>query len=282
MTLREAYNRCRAGLAENGFDSPELEAMTLVDKAVGCDRLRLISHGNDELSDSEAALVEELLQRRLGHVPLQYITGSWSFCGFEFSVGEGVLIPRDDTEVVVGLCLDFLRDKPSARAVDLCAGSGAISVALSKLGNAEVTAVELSEEAFKFLLKNIELNDAQVTPLNDDIFTCHSRFADQSLDLIVSNPPYIKREELESLQEEVRFEPQLALDGGESGYDFYEAIIRDWSGKLRHGGALAFELGEGQAQRVSELMRQKGFSDIRIENDLGGIQRAIIGTMLYK
>ncbi len=282
MTLREAYNRCRAGLAENGFDSPELEAMTLVDKAVGCDRLRLISHGNDELSDSEAALVEELLQRRLGHVPLQYITGSWSFCGFEFSVGEGVLIPRDDTEVVVGLCLDFLRDKPSARAVDLCAGSGAISVALSKLGNAEVTAVELSEEAFKFLLKNIELNDAQVTPLNDDIFTCHSRFADLSLDLIVSNPPYIKREELESLQEEVRFEPQLALDGGESGYDFYEAIIRDWSGKLRHGGALAFELGEGQAQRVSELMRQKGFSDIRIENDLGGIQRAIIGTMLYK
>ncbi|MEE0674948.1 MAG: peptide chain release factor N(5)-glutamine methyltransferase [Ruminococcus sp.] len=282
MTLREAYNRCRAGLAENGFDSPELEAMALVDKAVGCDRLRLISHGNDELSDSEAALVEELLQRRLGHVPLQYITGSWSFCGFEFSVGEGVLIPRDDTEVVVGLCLDFLRDKPSARVVDLCAGSGAISVALSKLGNAEVTAVELSEEAFKFLLKNIELNDAQVTPLNDDIFTCHSRFADQSLDLIVSNPPYIKREELESLQEEVRFEPRLALDGGESGYDFYEAIIRDWSGKLRHGGALAFELGEGQAQRVSELMRQKGFSDIRIENDLGGIQRAIIGTMLYK
>lgn len=282
MTLREAYNRCRAGLAENGFDSPELEAMALVDKAVGCDRLRLISHGNDELSDSEAALVEELLQRRLGHVPLQYITGSWSFCGFEFSVGEGVLIPRDDTEVVVGLCLDFLRDKPSARAVDLCAGSGAISVALSKLGNAEVTAVELSEEAFKFLLKNIELNNAQVTPLNDDIFTCHSRFADQSLDLIVSNPPYIKREELESLQEEVRFEPRLALDGGESGYDFYEAIISDWSGKLRHGGALAFELGEGQAQRVSELMRQKGFSDIRIENDLGGIQRAIIGTMLYK
>lgn len=282
MTLREAYNRCRAGLAENGFDSPELEAMALVDKAVGCDRLRLISHGNDELSDSEAALVEELLQRRLAHVPLQYITGSWSFCGFEFSVGEGVLIPRDDTEVVVGLCLDFLRDKPSARAVDLCAGSGAISVALNKLGNAEVTAVELSEEAFKFLLKNIELNDAQVTPLNDDIFTCHSRFADQSLDLIVSNPPYIKREELESLQEEVRFEPRLALDGGESGYDFYEAIIRDWSGKLRHGGALAFELGEGQAQRVSELMRQKGFSDIRIENDLGGIQRAIIGTMLYK
>lgn len=282
MTLREAYNRCRAGLAENGFDSPELEAMALVDKAVGCDRLRLISHGNDELSDSEAALVEELLQRRLAHVPLQYITGSWSFCGFEFSVGEGVLIPRDDTEVVVGLCLDFLRDKPSARAVDLCAGSGAISVALSKLGNAEVTAVELSEEAFKFLLKNIELNNSQVTPLNDDIFTCHSRFADQSLDLIVSNPPYIKREELESLQEEVRFEPRLALDGGESGYDFYEAIIRDWSGKLRHGGALAFELGEGQAQRVSELMRQKGFSDIRIENDLGGIQRAIIGTMLYK
>ena len=282
MTLREAYNRCRAGLAENGFDSPELEAMALVDKAVGCDRLRLISHGNDELSDSEAALVEELLQRRLGHVPLQYITGSWSFCGFEFSVGEGVLIPRDDTEVVVGLCLDFLRGKPSARAVDLCAGSGAISVALNKLGNAEVTAVELSEEAFKFLLKNIELNNAQVTPLNDDIFTCHSRFADQSLDLIVSNPPYIKREELESLQEEVRFEPRLALDGGESGYDFYEAIIRDWSVKLRHGGALAFELGEGQAQRVSELMRQKGFSDIRIENDLGGIQRAIIGTMLYK
>ncbi len=282
MTLREAYNGCRARLAENGFESPEYEAMALVDKAVGCDRIKLISHGGDELSESEAGLVEELLQRRLSHIPLQYITGSWSFCGFEFLVGEGVLIPRDDTEVVVGLCLDYLKGKPNARAVDLCAGSGAISVALSKLGNADVTAVELSEEAFKFLVKNIKLNEAQVTPLNDDIFTCHPQFADRSLDIIVSNPPYIKRDELATLQKEVRFEPRIALDGGESGYDFYEAIIADWSKKLKQGGALAFELGEGQAQRVAGLMRQKGFSDIRVENDLGGIQRAIIGTMLYK
>ena len=282
MTLREAYNNCRSQLSENGFESPDFEAMTLLDKAVGCDRIKLISRGGEELDDKAVELVDKLLKKRLAHVPLQYIAGCWSFCGFEFLVGEGVLIPRDDTEVVVKLCIEYLKDKPGAKAIDLCAGSGAISVALNKLAHADIEAVELSGEAFEFLKKNIELNEAKVKPVRDDIFTCHSKYPDRSFDLIVSNPPYIMRDELPTLQKELQYEPEIALIGGESGYDFYEAIVADWSFKLKHGGAMAFEVGEGQAQRVAMMMKQKGFSEIHIEKDFGDIQRAIIGTMLYK
>ena len=217
-------------------------------------------------------------KKRLTRYPLQYILGEWSFMGFELEVGEGVLIPRDDTEVCVGLCLGYLKNKPSVKAVDLCSGSGAIAIALEKLGKADVTAIELSDTTFKFLVKNISKNNCRINTVHGDIFTYHKAFENGSLDLIVSNPPYIRRGELGSLQTEVRFEPNMALDGGESGFDFYEAIVRDWSSKLKRGGALVFELGEGQAETVAAMMKAAGFAEIRTEKDFGNCERAIIGT----
>lgn len=282
MTVKDAYVKCKNLLAEFGTDDPAFEAMCLLKKATGYDRLALITDGNNNLDDGKANLLFSLAKRRTNHEPLQYILGSWSFCGFEFSVGKGVLIPRDDTEVAVDLCLNFLKDKPAKKTIDLCAGSGAISVALSKLANADVTAVELSNEAFKYLEKNVKENNACVTTFKGDIFKCHSDFADREYDLIVSNPPYIKSNDMPTLQAEVQYEPAMALDGGESGFDFYEAIIKCWSKKLKNGGALAFELGEGQADYVSSLMKEKGFDNIQTEFDLGGVQRAIIGTLHIK
>lgn len=282
MTLKQAYEKCKKHLRENDFEGYDFEAQALLEGATRADRVELIANGDRELDAEEEATLDELLKQRLQHIPLQYILGSWSFCGFEFFVGEGVLIPRDDTEVVVRLCLDFLKGRSSKTAIDLCAGSGAISVALNKLANAKVTAVELSDEAFLFLKKNISHNNTDIKAVKADIFDCHKAFEDGTFDLIVSNPPYIKSDEISSLQQEVLFEPRTALDGGESGYIFYESIIKNWSSKLKTGGALAFELGEGQADYVASLMKAARFGNIQIENDFGGIQRAIIGTMLDK
>lgn len=280
MSIREALRRCRDALADGGFESPDFEAQCLTEHVTGYSRAQQLAHSDEPLNGEAARLLDALLQKRLRHYPLQYLLQSWSFMGFPLTVGEGVLIPRDDTEVVAGLCLDFLKDKPRAQVLDLCAGSGAISVALARLARAQVTAVEWSEQAFYFLEKNISDNHAEVKPVRGDIFVCHRDFADGAYDLIVSNPPYIKTAELPELQPEVQFEPRLALDGGESGYDFYEAIVRDWSHMLKRGGALAFELGEGQAETVGRLMAAQGFGSLRTERDLGGEQRAIIGTML--
>lgn len=280
MTVREAYIKCKEILAESEIEDEAFEALCLFEKVTGFDRLGIISHGDEQITDEKLSELLSLVKRRSNHEPLQYLLESWSFCGFDFCVGEGVLIPRDDTEVVVNLCIDFLKKSKSKKVLDLCAGSGAISVALEKLAGAEVTALELSNDAFKFLEKNIKLNNSKVKAVKGDVFKSYCDFEDNTFDLIVSNPPYIKSDEIQTLQTEVQQEPWLALDGGKSGYDFYEAIIKYWSSKIRHGGALAFELGENQSDYVTALMKSQGFENIRTSLDLGGVQRAIIGTML--
>lgn len=277
MNGEQALRECKSILEKANIDDSMYEARCLVEKALGLDRIGLISHGKEAVEDSTLQQLFALAERRANHEPLQYILGSWSFAGFDFFVGDGVLIPRDDTEVVLNLCLEYLKHSKGTKTLDLCAGSGAISVALSKLANAEVTAVELSDKAFPYLTKNIQHNKADVNAVMGDVFSCHKDFADGEFDLIVSNPPYIKTDEIRTLQTEVQKEPTMALDGGADGYDFYKAIIKLWSSKLKNGSALAFELGENQAETVAKLMAQQGFTDIKTALDFGGTQRAIIG-----
>ncbi len=278
MNAKQAYKKVCASLKTAGIESPEFEAQCLIKKVLGLDRTSLIVHGDSKVDDIKSNKLDELVKRRINREPLQYILGKWSFCGFEFEVGEGVLIPRDDTEVVLNLCLDFLKNRQSKKVLDLCAGSGAISVAVEKLANADVTGIELSDKAFEYFLKNIKLNNSSVKPVKGDILKCYKDFYDNEFDLIVSNPPYIRSGDIPFLQTEVRKEPAMALDGGADGFDFYRAIIEYWYTKLKNGGALAFELGENQAEPVKTLMKSKGFKNITVMNDLGGVQRAIIGT----
>lgn len=278
--LKEVFRTCREKLQNGGIENSDYEAQCIVEAVTGLGRAALIAHGDTPVTDVQKRQIISITEKRLTRYPLQYLLGKWSFMGFPLFVGEGVLIPRDDTEVVLNLCLDFLKNKNNAKCADLCSGSGAIALALEKFAGAEVTAVELSEKAFYFLKKNI--SNSNTDALRDDVLTCHRRFADESFDLIVSNPPYIPSRELPQLQAEVQFEPAMALDGGKDGCDFYRAIVRDWSRKLKSGGALAFELGEGQAEAVSAMMEAAGFKNIRTETDFGGTQRAIIGTMLDK
>lgn len=283
MTVSEAYRKTKDNLTKAGFEAPAFEALCLIEKVFGFNRLLLITKGEETIaSEEKLTTLAELTEKRLNHEPLQYLLGKWSFMGIDLLVGEGVLIPRDDTEVVTSLCIDFLSGKGNTAIADLCAGSGAISLALEKYAGCKVTAVELSEKAFSYLTQNIELNNSAVNALNGDIFECHTSVANNSLDLIVSNPPYIKSGDLAGLQEEVHHEPQMALDGGESGLDFYRRIVPLWKTKLKPGGAIAFELGEGQYDEVSRILANNGFGGITESIDFGGVQRAIIGTLLQK
>ncbi|WP_444432956.1 peptide chain release factor N(5)-glutamine methyltransferase [Ruminococcus sp.] len=283
MTVGEAYRKTKDILTEAGFEAPAFEALCLTEKVFGFNRLALITKGEEAVaSEEKLAVLADLTEKRLNHEPLQYLLGKWSFMGIDLLVGEGVLVPRDDTEVVTSLCIDYLSCKESPNVIDLCAGSGAISLALEKYANCKVTAVELSDKAFSYLTQNIKLNNSAVNALNGDIFECHKDIADNSLDLIVSNPPYIKTADIASLQKEVQHEPAMALDGGESGLDFYRRIVPLWKSKLKAGGALAFELGEGQYDEVSRILANNGFGGITESIDFGGIQRAIIGTLLQK
>lgn len=283
MTVGEAYRKTKDILTEAGFEAPAFEALCLTEQVFGFNRLALITKGEETVASKEKlAVLAELTEKRLNHEPLQYLLGKWSFMGIDLLVGEGVLVPRDDTEVVTSLCIDFLSGKENPSVIDLCAGSGAISLALEKYANCKVTAVELSDKAFSYLTQNIKLNNSAVNALNGDIFECHKDIADNSLDLIVSNPPYIKTADIASLQKEVQHEPAMALDGGESGLDFYRRIVPLWKSKLKAGGALAFELGEGQYDEVSRILADNGFGGITESIDFGGIQRAIIGTLLQK
>ena len=272
--LKDTYTKLREILSRAEIESPEYESRLIIENVTGMSRASQIANAEAEVKNEEKML--KMAQKRTEHIPLQYILGSWSFMGFELKVGEGVLIPRDDTEVLVNLCLGFLKDKENPKAVDLCAGSGAISIALKRLGNADVTAVELSDKAYNFLLRNIKGTD--IKPFKGDVLECYNSFSEH-YDLIASNPPYIKTDEIKTLQTEVGYEPAMALDGGADGLDFYRAIIKNWTPRLKKGGAMAFELGEGQAAPVAEMLRQHGYKSIKTALDLGGTERAIIGTL---
>lgn len=281
MTVTELYKTAEYILQKAGTDAPAFDALCLTEKIFGLDRAGLIAFGDTQADEEKAQALLALANRRAEYEPLQYILGEWSFMDCSFKVGKGVLIPREDTSEVVGLCLEALGGAENPVILDLCSGSGAIAVVLSKrISRARVTAVEKSEEAFPYLTENIALNNACVKTYKGDIFTCGGDFPDGEFDLIVSNPPYIKSGELASLQKEVRQEPALALDGGKDGYDFYKYIISSWTCKLKPGGFMAFELGEGQLDAVKALMKAKNFGSFKEKLDLGGTQRAIIGTLL--
>lgn len=252
------------------------DARIILETLLSCSHTQLVLRCEEEVSDHIAETAFAMQKRRESGEPIQYITGVWRFFGREYLVGKGVLIPRDDTEVVVGESLKLIPTGQKLSVLDLCAGCGIIGITIKKeRPHTQVTAVEKSEEAFSYLQKNAEKNAADIRLILSDLCDCRDEFEDGSLDLIVSNPPYIKRRELCSLQREVQFEPSLALDGGESGFDFYEKIIRLYAKKLKKGGFFAFEIGEDQSERLSSLLKDAGFAKIRVFSDIQSLPRAV-------
>ena len=284
MTYRELLKKAASELSDSGNEAPMTEARELMYHFLGADRMFLLDRAEDIVpEEKENELMRAVGKRKTGF-PLQYILGSWSFMGTELSVGEGVLIPRDDTEVCVRECMKLLDSRGIAapEILELCSGTGAISLALAKkYPKARITALELSDKAFGYLCRNIRDNNAEeiVKPVRADIFTAYESFPDHGYDVLISNPPYICTDEISTLQREVGFEPQMALDGGSDGLDFYRCISEKWLKKLRHGGIISLETGEQQGQAVSRLLSQCGAENVRVIKDISGLDRTVTGVV---
>lgn len=279
MRIIDGFNLISQKLKEAGAESPAFDTSELISFVLGTPYSPALDK-ETELSESQEEKLFDLAKRRAKGEPLQYILGGWEFYGFSFKVGKGVLIPRDDTEVCLRASFPHLDSIKSPKILDLCAGSGTLAITLKKLyENAEVTAVELSKDAFCYLEENAKLNSADIKLINSDIFEAYKSFEDNYFDLLISNPPYLTTEELKEMQKELYFEPALALDGGEDGCDFYRQIIPLYTPKLKAGGQLIFELDGSEAKYTAELMKAANYKEIEIFDDLGGIHRAIKGTL---
>lgn len=275
MTVPALSSRIKSLLTRAGIDNPEGDAREILCAALGCSPASLMLQ-EEEVSEEACDKAIKAARRRAAGEPIQYVIGAWSFMERDYKVGKGVLIPRDDTEVVVNEALKLLRPLPHPQIIDLCAGSGIIAITLEQeLKGAGVYAIEKSEKAFHYLTENIKLNHSAVKPVLADICESFDSFSDGSFDMIISNPPYIRSEEVSTLQNEVQYEPRLALDGGKDGYDFYEVIIERWSQKLKKGGMIAFEIGEGQFDHIADLLRDNGYTEIKCYRDIQGLTRAI-------
>jgi release factor glutamine methyltransferase len=229
-------------------------------------------------ADFEVSL-RDMAERRCAGEPLQYLLGEWEFYGMRLFVGRGVLIPRPDTETLVESVLAHCGGRKSMKIVDLCTGSGCIALALAReLPDAEISGVEWSAAALEYALRNALLHGLRVNLLCGDVLEekTAERFAE--LDAVVSNPPYLTAEDMLHLQREVHHEPSMALDGGSDGLHFYRRITPLWKKTLKPGGLLAFEAGRGQAEDVAHILEENGFTDIRTERDLAGVERVIMGT----
>lgn len=275
MTAREVLNQAYKKLSDANTSDALFDAEQIVINVLGTSLSRLKTQ-EIEVSEKQREEILSHTKKRAEHYPLQYILGEWEFYSLPFKVSEGVLIPRPDTELLVDTALEYIGSAKGLNIIDLCSGSGAIAVAISKYKSGQnVVALEKSKTAFSILKENIKLNAAKVTAVLGDVFEPD----ENEYDLIVSNPPYIESSELESLQDEVKHEPTMALDGGEDGLRFYKAIANLWVPKLKHGGALMVEIGYTQAQEVMRIFEEVGLKHIECKKDLSGNDRVIIGTV---
>lgn len=252
MTIREVLKQAAARLERAGVPNGDYDAAVMLAHVLGEDALMLRMNGWKEMPQDRLESYEAILARRERREPMQYILGSTGFMGLDFHVEPGVLCPRPDTEI---LCEEALRRlAPGARVLDIGTGSGAIAVSIARLGrDVRVTAVDVSDTALRVASGNAERNGAQVRFVKSD---CFAALAGETFDMIISNPPYISREEMETLMPEVRMEPELALFGGEDGLDFYRRISREASAYLNKGGCLLFEIGWKQKDAVCSLLRE--------------------------
>ncbi len=275
VTQREWLERATSRLRQAGCEDATFDARCLLEDLGGLPRGHRA--GDTPLTDQQAAVLDNALDQRVAGRPLQYILGEWEFLTLRLKVGEGVLIPRPDTELLCETAAWRLAGSASPKVLDLCAGTGCVGLGVASLvPGARVTEVELSEEALPYLRENTaRYPQYAVTIRQGDILTDYAAF-DGPYDAILSNPPYIPTGDLAGLQREVQYEPDMALDGAEDGLAFYRTIAEHWCEKLTPNGFCAVEVGVGQAADVAALFVAKGLENTEVLTDLGGVQRVVV------
>lgn len=275
MTLKEAYEYGQKRLAIAGIDDAVLDAWYLLEHITGISRAIYFLRMNEEMNEQMEVQYKEYLETRANHIPLQHITGVQEFMGIEFNVNEHVLVPRQDTEVLVEEALKVL--KSGMEVLDMCTGSGCIILSLMKFAK-EIsgTAVDISEEALKVAKSNADKLEATVEFIQSDLF----ENVNGAYDVIISNPPYIRTAVIDELKDEVKFhDPLLALDGKEDGLFFYRKIIKESLNYLKPNGRLYFEIGHDQGEEVKKLMEEAGFVEVAVKKDLAGLDRVVYGML---
>lgn len=267
MTVKEAYSYGVAFLTGNNVDEAEFKSLCIVCHLAGIRNSQYEMHLDDEIIMSRFA---KMLWSVKENEPLQYVLGKWDFYESEFYVGRGVLIPRPETEELVELAIKHIKSLGACVVYDLCAGSGCIGLSIAKAcKNAKVYLVEKSDDALVYLNKNAKgITNAEV--VKGDI----TKSIDlPKADVIISNPPYIKSADIESLQAEVQFEPKMALDGGEDGLYFYRIINDNWTNMLKPCGKLFLEIGNEQGEDIINVLNN--YINIKVIKDLYGNDRMV-------
>jgi len=273
LTLKQLYKVGTVKLAEEGIEEFSLDAWYLLEYVTGVSKAMYFAEPERAVSEDNADRYIDCIRRRAAHIPLQHITGEQEFMGYPFCVNEHVLIPRQDTEVLVEEAIQVMR--PKMKVLDMCTGSGCIVLSILKMCREKYYMTDLqgigadvSEEALKVARENGR----------SDLFAKIPE--EEKYDVIVSNPPYIETAVIDTLQEEVRLhDPYIALDGKEDGLYFYRRIISEAGKYLKTQGKLMFEIGCDQAEAVEELMKNAGYEQITVKKDLAGLDRVVYGTL---
>ncbi len=266
-TIREALRAAQAALAPVAGEEAAREARLFFCHALGWDMARLLSRQSDIFPGEYEKMLEEMLARRLAGEPLQYILGEWELMGLPFRVDARALIPRQDTETLVEAALGLIKERGYRTVLDLCCGTGCIGISLAALSGAAVTLADISVDALALARENAEKNGVCARVMETDLFSNITG----SFDLIACNPPYLSDADMAALQREVRFEPALALYGGEDGLDFYRRIRTEYAAHLNQRGALLLEVGFGQAAAVCALFGENAY----VLRDLCGVERVV-------
>lgn len=268
-------------LIDSGIEPNEanIEVKMLIEHFAGYGLIDILT--GKKLDEEKLKLVEQKAKLRAStRQPIQYIIGQADFMGEKFIVNPSVLIPRDETEILVRKAIEIIKENNFKTVLDMCTGSGCIACMIAKLTNATVIGADISFEALETAFKNME----NLKLFNRALFRKSDLFSkireDEKFDIIVSNPPYIPKSEKINIQKEVKFEPEIALyTNDENGIEFYEKIINDAPKFLNEGGYLLFELGINESGLVKELFEKQGFKNIEIIKDLAGIDRVIFGKI---
>ena len=278
VTLNELFQSAKASLSEIGIENAYFETKELFCKAFGKEPVYFDM--SDYADKKNRKAFESLIKRRVYGEPLQYILGEWEFYSLPIKVGNGVLIPRQDTETLVDTAIELFKDKCGITVLDLCSGSGCIGLALEKnLAVKKIVLVENSKSAVDYLKENVRLNNSKAEIVKGSVFDNAVIDMLPQADLIVSNPPYLSSSDMENLQREVEFEPKDALFGGEDGLDFYRDIAGLYINKLNSGGRVFFEIGIDQGVEVSRILTDAGYKNVRIIKDMCGADRVVTGEV---